>query len=65
MYYYTYVLGSKKDSRLYTGSTNDLKKPLSEHNSAKVSSTKSRRPFELIYYDACINEQDAGLERSI
>ena len=57
--YFTYVLRSKKDSQLYTGSTNDLKRRLSEHNSAKVSSTKNRCPFELIYYEACMNEQDA------
>jgi putative endonuclease len=57
--YFTYVLRSKKDSQLYTGSTNDLKRRLSEHNSAKVSSTKNRYPFELIYYEACMNDQDA------
>jgi len=56
---YTYVLQSEKDSRLYTGSTNDLRKRLSEHNHGKVSSTKHREPFKLIYYEACINEQDA------
>jgi len=59
MYYYTYVLRSKKDSQFYTGSTNDLRRRLTEHNSAKVSSTKNRGPFELIYYEACMNEQDA------
>jgi putative endonuclease len=57
--YYTYVLRSKKDNRLYTGSSNNLERRLSEHNSGKVSSTKSRGPFELIYYEACMNEQDA------
>ena len=57
--YYTYVLRSEKDNRLYTGSTNDLRKRLNEHNSGKVSSTKNRGPFELIYYEASPNEQDA------
>ena len=57
--YYTYVLRSKKDNRLYTGSTNDLRKRLSEHNNGSVTSTKSRGPFELIYYEASLNEQDA------
>ena len=57
--HYTYVLRSEKDSRLYTGSTNDLRRRLSEHNHGKVSSTKHREPFKLIYYEACINEQDA------
>lgn len=57
--YYTYVLRSEKDSRLYTGSTNDLRRRLSEHNHGKVFSTKYRDPFELIYYEACLNGQDA------
>jgi putative endonuclease len=57
--YFTYILRSKKDRRLYTGSTNDLRRRLSEHNSGIVPSTKGRGPFELIYYEACVNEQDA------
>lgn len=57
--YYLYVLKSKKDEKLYTGSTNDLKRRLSEHNEGKVKSTKSRAPFALIYYEAYANEKDA------
>lgn len=57
--FYTYVLRSKKDGKWYTGSTNDLRKRFKEHNSNKVSSTNSRGPFELIYYEACRNQQDA------
>jgi len=26
-----------------------------------VFSTRKRRPFELIYYEACLNEQDAKM----
>jgi len=48
-----------KDKRFYTGSTRNLRKRLEEHNTGKVFSTKNRRPFELIYYEACLNEQDA------
>jgi putative endonuclease len=57
--HYTYVLRSTKDGRLYTGSTNDLRRRFREHNQGKVSSTKNRGPFELIYYEACLDEQDA------
>lgn len=57
--YYTYVIQSKTDKRFYTGSTKDLQKRLNEHNAGKVSSTKNRIPFELIYYEACLHEQDA------
>ena len=57
--YYTYVIRSEKDKGFYTGFTNDLQKRFNEHNSGKVSSTKSRCPFVLIYYEACLDEQDA------
>lgn len=57
--YYLYILKSQKDQRLYVGSTNDLRRRLSEHNSGKVESTMSRRPFELRYYEAYTDEHDA------
>jgi len=57
--FYVYIIKSKKDSKLYTGSTNDLKQRFKEHNDGKVKSTKSRIPFELIYYEAYISEKDA------
>ena len=57
--YYTYVLRSLKDSYLYIGWTNDLKERLKKHNQAKVESTKLRVPFELVYYEACLNKKKA------
>jgi len=57
--YYVYVLLSEKDGKFYTGSTGDLKNRLEEHNRGYARSTKNRRPFKLIYYEACINEEDA------
>lgn len=62
--FYLYILKSKKDSNLYIGSTNDLKKRLSMHNDGKVFSTKLRRPFELIYYEAYRAESDARKRES-
>jgi len=59
--FYTYVLRSEKEGRWYTGSTENLRKRFQEHNNGKVISTKNRRPFKLIYYEACINKQDAKL----
>lgn len=56
---WVYILKRKKDSQLYTGSTIDLRKRLKEHNDGKVFSTKSRKPFELIYYEAYRSESDA------
>lgn len=57
--FYVYVLKSKKDGMLYTGSTNDLKRRVMEHNKGLVDSTKQRRPFELAYYEAYKSEKDA------
>lgn len=58
MFFYTYVLVSLKDSRFYIGYTHDLRKRLEEHNSGKSFATKPRRPLELVYYEACPNQQD-------
>jgi len=57
--FYTYILRSKKDDKLYTGATNDLRKRFSQHQNNQVAATKGRGPFELIYYEACLNQQDA------
>jgi putative endonuclease len=57
--YYTYVLQSQKDGKFYTGYTEDLRKRFTNHNLGKVPSTKGRGPFKLIYYEACLNQQDA------
>ena len=59
MYYYVYVLLSEKDGNFYTGYTNDIKRRLDEHNSGKVYSTKLRLPVKLVYYEGCLNQQDA------
>ncbi len=57
--FYLYVLKSKKDNNIYFGSTNDLRRRLVEHNNGEVKSTKPRRPFELRYYEAYFNENEA------
>lgn len=62
--FYVYILKSKKDGNLYIGSTNDLKKRFNDHNSGKVFSTKSRRPFEIVYYEAYKSEKDARKRES-
>jgi putative endonuclease len=54
-----YVLRSIKDEQLHVGYTRDLKKRYKEHNEGKTVSTRVRRPFLLIFYEAYINENDA------
>ncbi len=57
--FYTYVLRSKKDDKFYTGTTGNLRERFKLHNEGGVFSTKRRRPFELVYYEACDNSKDA------
>ena len=57
--HYTYIIKSKKNGMIYTGYTNNLRKRLWQHNNGKSLYTKYRGPFELIYYEACKNEDDA------
>ena len=56
---YTYVLQSEKDKKFYLGFTEDLKLRFEQHNKGYVESTKDRRPLELIYYEACLDREDA------
>ena len=57
--HYVYVLLSRKDGKLYTGYTKDLKQRFEQHQNGVVFSTKNRRPLELIYYEACLDQNDA------
>ncbi len=57
--WYTYLIQSSKDERWYTCCTNDLQKRFREHNEGLVFSTKGRGQFSLIYYEACLNKDDA------
>lgn len=57
--FYTYVLLSLKDNKWYTGFSNDLKRRFEDHNKGLVYTTTKRRPFKLIYYEACLHEHDA------
>ena len=57
--YYTYVLQSSADNNFYTGYTNNLKLRFERHQKGLVESTRDRRPLKLIYYEACLNQQDA------
>jgi putative endonuclease len=57
--HYVYVLRSTQSGNLYTGCTSDLRKRFTEHNEGKSTYTKSRGPYELIYYEACLDAKDA------
>ncbi len=57
--YYTYVLKSEKDNKLYVGYTQNIEDRLDKHNKGLIESTKNRRPFRLVYYEACLEQRDA------
>jgi Predicted endonuclease containing a URI domain len=58
-FYYVYVLLSKKDGLKYTGYTSNLSARFEAHHKGEVSSTKHRRPLEIIYFGGCKNQEDA------
>ena len=57
--FYNYVLQSLENKNLYAGYATNLKKRLKEHNQELNRSTKLYKPWKVIYYEACLNEEDA------
>ena len=58
-FYYTYVLKSQKDKKLYVGHADDLEKRLLDHLEGRVTATRHRRPLDMIYFEACKNKEAA------
>jgi len=59
VFFYVYVLESLKDGKKYIGYTNNLKRRIEEHKKGFSFATKFRLPFRLIYFEGCLNEEDA------
>jgi len=57
--YSVYVLRSLKDGRRYIGQTEDLQQRLRDHSAGRVTSTRNRRPFVLIYFESMMLREDA------
>ena len=57
--FYVYVLKSKKDSFQYIGLSQDAEERLREHNAGRVKSTKSKRPWKLLYKESFRTRTDA------
>jgi putative endonuclease len=58
-FYYVYILKSELDNKFYTGYTKNIELRFDKHQKGQVKSTKNRRPLKLIYFEACLNQQDA------
>jgi len=56
---YVYVLESINYREFYIGYTTDLRQRLLEHNRGLNFSTKPYKPWQLIHYEAYLNEKDA------
>ena len=50
---------SSFENLFYTGYTSNLQNRIKDHIKGKVASTKCRRPLILIYFESCLNQQDA------
>ena len=59
MKWFVYILKSESYKWYYVGSTNRLNTRLSEHNSGKVLSTKSRKPFKIVFTKKFASEKEA------
>ena len=59
--YSVYIIQSKKNNHYYIGTTGDLLKRVSDHNSNKNRSTKNKGPWELVYSENYSDKKTAWL----
>ena len=59
VFFYTYILESLKDNKLYVCYSGNLWARIEEHEKGKSFATKFRLPFKLIYFEGCVNMDDA------
>jgi len=57
--YYVYVLKSINKNYLYVGLTNNLKRRISQHEDGKERTTRSYKPFSLLYTENYLSRQEA------
>ena len=58
-HWFVYVIRSLIKDFVYVGSTDDLRRRLSEHNAGLVQSTKAYKPYEIIAFIAVRTEHKA------
>jgi len=57
--YYLYIIRSLKNNSLYKGISSDWELRLRQHNNGKNQSTKSYRPYKIVYLEKCASRQAA------
>lgn len=61
MKHVVYILQSLKTNRYYCGQTQNLAERLERHNSGRNRSTKSERPWQLVWQAEVSNRSEAVL----
>ena len=49
--YFVYIIKSEKDGSYYTGLTDNLERRLKEHNKSDTKTTRSKKPWRVIYFE--------------
>ena len=57
--YFVYLLQSRRDNGFYIGMTSNIQSRFEEHENGLVESTKNRRPWKLIYFEAYLSKESA------
>ncbi|MBI3589324.1 MAG: GIY-YIG nuclease family protein [Candidatus Liptonbacteria bacterium] len=57
--YFVYIIRSEKDGSYYTGLTGDLERRIREHNKSDTKTTRSKKPWRVIYSERCKTRQKA------
>jgi len=57
--YYIYIIRSEKDKSYYTGLTKNLGRRLKEHNRSDTKTTRSKKPWRLIYSKKLTDRKEA------
>ena len=60
MPYFVYVLKSEMTDSSYVGHTSNLEKRLVEHNNGKSLSTRTKRPWRLVYKEEYTMRSEAA-----
>jgi len=57
--YFVYIIKSEKDESFYTGITKNLERRLQEHNRSDTKTTRSKKPWRLVYSEKHQNRPEA------
>ena len=59
MPFYIYIIQSQKDESYYIGSSGDLPDRIERHNAGRSRYTRTRLPWELVYYEEFRTKSEA------